>query len=136
MKPRGTQRKLKWTAADRERHRAIREFCERERPGPDQLTAGGRYEEPLPLEAYMAFRQAVLAVKAERERRGLSLDEVAQASGIHKASLSRLETGKLVNPTIDLLLRYTAAVECRLTWNVEGIATPGVANGMGKKARA
>ena len=135
MKARGTQRKLNWSAADRERHRAIREFCERERPGPDQLTAGGRYDEPLPLESYMAFREAVLALKAERERRGLQLDEVAQASGIPKTSLGRLETGKLANPSIDLLLRYAAAVGRRLTWRVEPIPAPAVTNGKGKKER-
>jgi DNA-binding XRE family transcriptional regulator len=129
MKARGTQRKLNWSAADRERHRAIREFCARERPGPDQLTAGGRYEEPLPLEAYMAFREAVLAIKAERDRRELKLEDVAEASGIHKTSLSRLETGKLVNPTVDMLLRYAAAVGCRLTWRVEGLL-PGPGEGV------
>jgi DNA-binding XRE family transcriptional regulator len=133
MKTRGTQRKLRWTAADRERHRAIREFCERERPGPDQLTAGGRYDEPLPLEAYMAFRQTVLTIKAERERRGLRLDDVAQASGIHKASLGRLETGKLVNPSVDLFLRYAAAVGCRLTWIVEATSRAEGADGIAKK---
>jgi DNA-binding XRE family transcriptional regulator len=135
MKTRRTQRKLNWSAAARERHRAIREFCQRERPGPDQLTAGGRYDEPLPLEAYMAFRQAVLAIKAERERRGLPLDEVAQVSGIHKASLSRLETGKLANPSVDTLLRYAAAMGCRLTWGVEVISPAEGANGMVKEER-
>jgi DNA-binding XRE family transcriptional regulator len=125
MKARGPQRKVQGTAADRTRRRALREFCDRERPGPDQLTAGGRYEAPLPLEAYMAFREAVLAVKAERERRGLTLEGVAEASGIHKTSLSRLETGKLANPTVDTLLRYAAAVGCRLRWGVEGAARPG-----------
>lgn len=111
-------KKPRWTAADRARHKAIRDFCRAERPGPDQLTAGGRYEEPLPFDAYMAFRQAVLALKTERERRGLSLADVAAASGIGKASLSRLETGKAVNPTVDTLLRYAAAVGVRLDWSV------------------
>jgi DNA-binding XRE family transcriptional regulator len=132
MKARGTPRKLNWSAADRERHRAIREFCDRERPGPDQLTANGRYEEPLPLEAYMAFREAVLALKAERERRGLTLDDVAEASGIHKMSLSRLEAGKLASPAVDMLLRYAAAVGCRLAWGVETVSPD---NGADRKAR-
>src|SRR5262249_29965779 len=79
---------------------------------------GGQYEEPLPLDAYMAFRQAILALKAERERQGLSLADVAEASGIGKASLSRLETGKLANPTLDTLLRYAAAIGRHLTWQV------------------
>lgn len=116
---RKTDSKPQHSAADRARHKAIREFCRQEQPGPDQLTAGGRYDEPLPFDAYMAFRQAVLAIKAERERRGLSLADVATNCGIGKASLSRLETGKAVNPTVDTLLRYAAAVGARLDWSVE-----------------
>jgi DNA-binding XRE family transcriptional regulator len=125
MTGRGPQGKVSKTAADRERHRVLRELCDRERPGPDQLTAGGRYAEPLPLEAYLAFRQAVLAIKAERERLGLTLQDVAEASGIHKRSLSGLETGESVKPTVDILLRYAAAVGCRLTWSVEGATRSG-----------
>ncbi len=118
MKTQQAQKKVRWTAADRARHKAIREFCQREKPGPDQLTASGQYEEPLPLDAYMAFRQAILALKDERERQGLSLADVAERSGIGKASLSRLETGKLANPTVDTLLRYAAALDRRLEWRV------------------
>jgi transcriptional regulator with XRE-family HTH domain len=70
------------------------------------------------------------AVKAARERRGLTLEEVAEASGIHKTSLRRLETGKLANPTVDMLLRYAAAVGCRLTWGVEPISAGKGADGL------
>ncbi len=41
-------------------------------------------------------------VRALRRNRGLSLDELARASGVSRAALSQIETNK-VNPTIGLL---------------------------------
>lgn len=41
-------------------------------------------------------------VRALRRARGMSLDELAQASGVSRAALSQIETSK-VNPTIGLL---------------------------------
>jgi transcriptional regulator with XRE-family HTH domain len=50
------------------------------------------------------------ALRAERERLGLSLSEVSELCGIEKGALSRLENGLNANPTLDTLRRYAQAL--------------------------
>ncbi len=68
------------------------------------------------------LRQAVRTLKSERQRMGLSLADVAARSGIDKAALSRLETALNVNPKIDTLLRYAAALGVELSLTVRRAA--------------
>ena len=42
-------------------------------------------------------------LKAERERQGLTLAQLAERSGIDKGAISKLETGRQVNPPVDTL---------------------------------
>jgi ribosome-binding protein aMBF1 (putative translation factor) len=104
------------SSEERARNRAIQEFVKRERPGPDHLTAAGKYEETLPFEAYMDFRNLIQSLKTERERQGLTLAEVSADTGMDPAVLSRLETGRVANPTVDTLIRYATALGQRLQW--------------------
>jgi DNA-binding Xre family transcriptional regulator len=60
------------------------------------------------------LRDIVGVLKAERQRRGLSLAEVGERSGIGKSNLSRLENDPDPNPTIDTLLRYADALGCAI----------------------
>jgi DNA-binding XRE family transcriptional regulator len=60
------------------------------------------------------LRNVAKILKAERERLGLSLAQVAERSGIAKANLSRLENDPHPNPTIDTLLRYADAIGSRI----------------------
>ena len=50
------------------------------------------------------------ALRAERERQGLSLSEVSERCGVEKAALSRLENGLNPNPTLDTLRRCARAL--------------------------
>jgi DNA-binding XRE family transcriptional regulator len=50
------------------------------------------------------------ALRGERERQGLSLADVAERSGIDRATISKLENGHLANPTLATLTRYAAAL--------------------------
>jgi transcriptional regulator with XRE-family HTH domain len=52
----------------------------------------------------------VKVLKAERERLGLSLADVADRSGIERSNLSRLENESESNPTIATLTRYADAL--------------------------
>lgn len=101
------QKKTAWSAADRARHKRIREQMQRTKPTPRELMADGEW---LPLGAYFALKQAVHILKAERAKAGLSLAEMAKRTGIDKAALSRLENGKQANPTLATLMRYAAAL--------------------------
>ena len=101
--------KPKWTAADRARHKAIRE---ENAHGPDQeeLEASGDYEGPVKSGAYFAVRVVIHELKKTRKASGLTLATVSKLAGIDQATLSRLESGRLPDPTIDTLWRYAHAV--------------------------
>jgi hypothetical protein len=55
-------------------------------------------------------RSVVDALKARRQRRGLSLAGLARLTGIAKPNLSRLENSIHSTPTLDTLERYARAV--------------------------
>jgi DNA-binding XRE family transcriptional regulator len=99
----------KWTAADRARHKAIRrefEHC----PSQEELEATGAYEGPIKSGAYFAVKMLIHHLKKAREAAGLTLAVVSKRTGMDQATLSRLESGRQPNPTIDTLWRYASAV--------------------------
>ena len=53
-------------------------------------------------------------LRAERERQGLSLADVAARTGMDRASIHRLETSKSPNPTVSTLHRYAACLGVEL----------------------
>ncbi len=95
--------------------RATRERFQRDRPGPDDVAEAGEFEGPFRQGDVMEFLVAVAAIKQERGRLGLSLADVAERSGLDKAFLSRLENGKVLNPTLSTLWRYADAVGMRVS---------------------
>jgi DNA-binding XRE family transcriptional regulator len=99
----------KWTAADRARHKAIREefaHC----PTQEDLQASGDYTGPIKGGAYFAVKTVIHELKKARLAAGLTLAAVARHTGMDQATLSRLETGRQPNPTVDTLWRYASAV--------------------------
>ena len=62
------------------------------------------------LEAYQILQEVLVALKKKRRAQGLTLDDVAEVSHIDKAYLSRLENGKIINPTFETLYRYAATI--------------------------
>ncbi len=111
--------KTERTPEEMARIRAIRERFQRDRPSLEELVASGECDGPVPQGAYLELRRLMRALRTERERLGLSLADVARRTGIDKAALSRLETGRQINPTIDTLWRYALAVNAELSWAVE-----------------
>src|SRR5438105_952543 len=89
-------RKTERTPEEKARLQAIRERFQREKPSLEDLVASGDYDGPVPQEAYLELRRVLHALRSERQRQGLSLADVAARSGIDKAALSRLETGKQI----------------------------------------
>ena len=70
-------------------------------------------EDPSLLEALSGLRLA-------RERLGLSLNDLAERSHIDKGTLSKLETGKITNPTVGTIARYAdERSDCAWTWKLE-----------------
>ena len=67
-----------------------------------------RFGAPAPILGILGLSlvAALAGLRHERERQGLSLSDLAERTGIDRATISKLETGKLANPTIGTLRTY------------------------------
>ena len=65
------------------------------------------------------FADVVTALKEARERRGLSLQDICDKTGITRASLSLMENGK-GNPTMTTLRRVAEAIGVEILVTVKG----------------
>ena len=65
-------------------------------------------------QSFTAILSLVARFKAVRERQGLTLGEVAERMGIDAPALSRLETGKMLNPTLTTLHKWAEALGQKL----------------------
>jgi DNA-binding XRE family transcriptional regulator len=65
-------------------------------------------------ESFAAILGLVARFKAVRESQGLTLAEVAGRMGIDPPALSRLETGKVLNPTLATLHKWAEALGQKL----------------------
>jgi DNA-binding phage protein len=84
-----------------------RAACER----AEQVRAAGPPERP--------FRELIAALRAERERQGLSLAELARRTGMDRAAIHKLEIGLNRNPTFATLDRYAHALGARIQWGLQ-----------------
>jgi ribosome-binding protein aMBF1 (putative translation factor) len=99
--------------------KAERERFSRERPGLEDLTASGDFEGPFRQGNIMALLSVVAELRRQREERGLSLADVSNRSGLDRALVSRLENGKILNPTMSTLWRYADAIGSQVSLAVE-----------------
>jgi DNA-binding XRE family transcriptional regulator len=65
-------------------------------------------------QSFAAILALVARFKAVRESQGLTLAEVAARMGIDPPGLSRLETGKMLNPTLATLHKWAEALGQKL----------------------
>ena len=93
----------------------IREALEREYRETGTLKTTG---DETTMGDLVSFRRFILSLRRDRERMGLSLNDVAERAKIDKAALSRLENGQQNNPTVNTLARYARAIGKSLTWGV------------------
>jgi Helix-turn-helix len=96
-----------------------REQYSRERPDAEDLIAQGDHEGPYRQGNIMALLSVIAELKRRRDEQGLSLTDVSERSGLDRAMLSRLETGKILNPTMATLWRYSEAIGSQVTLAVE-----------------
>ena len=101
-------RKTPRTPEEIERDREIRERIQATKPTIEQLEAQGAVF--LPLGEVLALHAIGFRLRAEREKQGLSQSEVARRAGMDEPALSRIETGKNPNPTLDTLTRIAKAL--------------------------
>jgi DNA-binding XRE family transcriptional regulator len=65
-------------------------------------------------QSFTAILALVAKFKAAREGQGLTLADIAERMGIDAPALSRLETGKMLNPTLATLHKWAEALGQRL----------------------
>jgi hypothetical protein len=99
----------KWSAADRARHKAIRQDSQN-CPTQEQFHANGTHEGPIKSGAYFKVHILISELKKVRQAARLTLAAISKRTGIDQASLSRLENGRQANPTVDTLWRYAHAL--------------------------
>jgi transcriptional regulator with XRE-family HTH domain len=69
--------------------------------------------------ADLSLWEILAALRLERERQGLTLADVSGRTGIHPTTISKLENGRLPNPTYSTLRTYAHALGLRLGWALE-----------------
>ena len=95
------------TLEEQERHRRIREYIAEELPDIKQRAQQKLAEA---MQRGIALEHTMAVLKAERMKKGLSLADMKELTGIERSTLSRLENNAAANPTINTLSRYADAV--------------------------
>jgi ribosome-binding protein aMBF1 (putative translation factor) len=136
MKVRRIFRANRKTAQERAREHKLRDKLQKEKPSLEDLVRSGACDPDavMTMGMYFDVQQTLQALKRERERRGQSIGDVAERSGLDRAVVSRLENGKQDNPTVATLMRYAAAIGKRLLWSYEALPAK-VTNGDGRVGR-
>jgi DNA-binding XRE family transcriptional regulator len=113
-------RKPARSAKDLARLQAVRERFQREKPSLESLKSSSEYD-VVRQGDYFDLVRALSELKKARERKNLSLAEVARRSGIDKAALSRLENGLNANPTLKTLEVIARSIGVRIRLAVEEV---------------
>ena len=98
------------TAEELAELRAVRERYQAEKPSPEQALAQSGHEGLIPLGEVILLHELLTLLKRERERQNLTLADLEERTGIGQAALSRLETGRAANPTVDTIYRISTAL--------------------------
>lgn len=103
------------TAAERIEHQQIHDAL----PNDSQVKSQSRRIQAELQDRRCEFADVVTALKAAREARGLSLQDLCDRTGITRASLSLLENGH-GNPTMTTLRRVADAIGVEILVTVKG----------------
>jgi ribosome-binding protein aMBF1 (putative translation factor) len=91
------------------------------------------YRQEYPPAGDPGLIAALAGLRREREHLGLSLTDLAERTGMDRATISKLETGKIPNPTIGTLRTYARALGRRLVWTLETAEAGAVAGSNEKR---
>jgi DNA-binding phage protein len=98
------------------------------RPSPRELSRSGQIDRHAADQAdrlrasgppVRPFRELIAALRAERERQGLSLADIAERTGMDRAAIHKLEIGLNANPTYATMTRYATALGTRIEWHLK-----------------
>lgn len=108
------RRSVKLTASERKRRAELARKADND---PDAHRRGRELNKELDVRR-AEFSDVMTALKATREKKGLSLTALSEKSDINKASLSLLENGK-GNPTLETVKRIADALGAKIQITVE-----------------
>ncbi|MCZ6873207.1 MAG: helix-turn-helix transcriptional regulator [bacterium] len=95
------------TEEEEERHKRIREQVQAELP---DIKKRAKLKLDEVMQHGIAIQHTMSVLKAERMKKGLSLSNMKERTGIERSTLSRLENNEEGNPTVNTLARYAEAV--------------------------
>lgn len=110
MNVRRISQKAERTAEQLAELREARARYQREKPSPEMALEQSGHEQFAPLGEVILLHEILALLRHERERQNLTLADIEAKTGISQAALSRLETGKSANPTLDTIYRISAAL--------------------------
>lgn len=87
-------------------------------PIADAASELAAFTDPSALGDHLDFAVFLASARKAREARGLTVSEVADRMGVDPATVSRLESGKQANPTVNTVLRYVEAIGLRVAWGL------------------
>ncbi len=89
------------------------------RPAPTEAASElAAFADPSALGDHLDFAVFMAAASKARAARGLSVSAVADRMGVDHAAVSRLESGKQANPTVNTVMRYVEAIGLRVAWGL------------------
>jgi transcriptional regulator with XRE-family HTH domain len=89
------------------------------RPSPPEAASElAAFADPSALGDHLDFAVFMASARQAREGRGLTLSQVAERMGVDHAAVSRLESGKQPNPTVNTVMRYVEAIGLRVAWGL------------------
>ena len=112
-------RKTLRTPEQRAKLKADRERYQRDKPTPEQLLAEGGHEDFVRHGDLLMLHEMMAALKRERERQNMTMAQLSKMTAIDQAALSRLETGKNANPTLETMNRIAAALGKTITCSLK-----------------
>ncbi len=77
------------------------------------------YQQEYPPGGDPELSAALDGLRRVREQQGLSLTDMSRRTGMDRATISKLETGRIANPTVATLRNYARALGRKLTWTLE-----------------
>jgi DNA-binding phage protein len=85
---------------------------------PEAASELAAFSDPSTLGDHLDFAVFLASARKAREDRGLSLSEVAARMGVDHATVSRLESGRQTNPTVNTVMRYVEAIGLKVAWGL------------------
>jgi DNA-binding Xre family transcriptional regulator len=112
------------TTREQGRIQAMRDRFQKARPTLEQLLETGEYEGPIRAEDAWPVDQLLSKLRHLRLQAGITQRQLAHRIGLDPTALSRLESGRQPNVTVDTLQKLAKGLGYTLLVQVEPLRKP------------